>query len=188
MVSREQLEQLKSIDELSDRLEAAARLTNGNIVEIGGGEGINTIRFLTVVRDRDKIVIVVDPFEAIDGADESYFTPYTIDRFADTIRKSAPSERMTLIKKASQDVSAKRELHKFTPIGFIFIDGLQDKESVMSDIQLAVSLNTEIICIDDYDRLTESSQVPVAVDWFRQRLVNYEFVYNGQREVYFLRK
>lgn len=174
---------------MSDRLEAIARLTKGNIVELGGGEGINTLRFLKVVDERDETVVVIDPFEQIPGADESYFEPYSMADFLKTVNSFPElSKNMLLIDLPSQHADVIEELKKWAPIGFMFIDGLQDKESVMADIRLAVSLDAEVICIDDYDRLTPSSQVPLAVDWFRQRLVNYEFVYNGQREIYLLRK
>ena len=188
MVSVEQIGWLVDIPELSDRLEVVARLTPGNIVEIGGGEGINTLRFLKIAGSRSETVIVIDPFDYIPGSDKSYFEPYTMADFLKTINNHPElSKNMLLIDLPSQHPDIAIELKSWQPIGFMFIDGLQDKESVMSDIRLAVSLDVEVICIDDYDRLTESSQVPLAVDWFKQRLIQYEFVYNGQREIYLVK-
>jgi predicted O-methyltransferase YrrM len=186
MTTEQQIKDLSKLEDLSDRLEAAARLSDGQIVEIGAGEGINTLRFLKIADERNTVTIVIDPFEQIEGADESYFRPYSLENFLKTTEKYF--KHLYLVQLPSQAPRVKDEIKPLGKIGFVFIDGLQDKDSVMYDIQLAASLDAEIICIDDYNRLTESSQVPVAVDWFRQRLINYEFMYNGQREVYFIRK
>lgn len=175
--------------DFSKRLQNVAGMACGNIVEIGGGEGINTIGFLRIAREGKRSVIVVDPFEQIPGADESYFKPYSYEKFISNIRDKSEylADHLHVIDLPSQHEDVLKELSTLKPIGLMFIDGLQDKESVMSDISLAVELDAEVICLDDYDRLTESSHVPIAVDWFRQRLVNYKFVYNGQRECYFIR-
>lgn len=188
MVSKRDIENLANIFEFSDRLEFASTLSGGNIVEIGGGEGINTIRFLRVARERKSTVIVVDPFEPINDADESYFRPYTLDKFLNNIMGKSQylADHLHLIKKASQDPDAMLELGAFYPIGFVFVDGLQDKESVLSDLRLAELLETDIICVDDYNRLTVSSQVPLAIGDFLNE-TKYKFIDIGTREVYFIR-
>lgn len=193
MISIEQLAMvITRIDDMSDRLAAVARLTTGNIVEIGGGEGINTLRFIKIAAERQHTAVVIDPFDMIQGADESYFKPYSLGKFLETVENNCSQDELYhlhLIYLPSQSPEALERLKAgYIPIGFMFIDGLQDKESVMSDIRLAVSLDVDVICIDDYDRLTECSQVPLAVDSFRGMLVQYDFVYSGQREIYLVRK
>lgn len=188
MVSREQIEALAQIDEISDRLEAASRLADGNIVEIGGGNGVNTIRFLRTAREKKTTVVVVDPFEQIAGAPESYFKPYTVEQFYESIASKSEylADHLQLINLASQNQEVYRRLTAFMPIGFIFIDGLQDRDSVYSDLKLAGLLGVDIICVDDFDRLTAISEVPIAVEKFRAT-TKYKFVDIGKREVYFIK-
>lgn len=174
------------VDNLSDRLERVCWLTSGNIVEIGGGEGLNTIRFLKIAREKKTTVIVVDPFEQIPGADESYFNPYTLEKFKQTVTQSEYlADHLHLVQLPSQHEDVEVTLSAYKPIGFMFIDGLQDKKSVFKDLVLAESLGAEIICVDDYDRLTETSQVPMAVHEFNL-VTRYKFI-KGKREAYFVK-
>jgi hypothetical protein len=46
------------------------------------------------------------------------------------------------------------------------VDGLQYKDSVISDLNLMKKLNCNIICVDDFTRNTNESQVPLAIDEF----------------------
>jgi hypothetical protein len=184
-LTEQYIKSLGEIEDMQDRLAEAARLADGHIIEIGAGEGVTTLRFLQIAEIRGSKVIVIDPFEQIAGADESYFKPYSKKKFIATVDRYL--KNMYLVELPSQAPEVRTKIGELGKVGFVFIDGLQDKESVMSDIRLAASLDVEIICIDDYDRLTDSSQVPLAVDWYRQRLPNYKFIYNGQREVYFLK-
>ena len=46
------------------------------------------------------------------------------------------------------------------------MDGLQYEEAVLSDLNLMHSVGCKVICVDDYKRLTELSQVPLAVTKF----------------------
>ena len=187
MVSEQGIRSLADVEELGRRLQYAYSWTKGNAVEIGGGEGINTLHLLQVAQIKETTVIVVDPFEQIPGADESYFKPYTLERFKATINAYPDlSKNMLLIDLPSQHPDVKTDLQSWMPIGFMFIDGLQDKESVLSDLLLAQQLETEIICVDDYDRLTESSQVPLAVLEFL-KVTMYKMVNIGKREIYFIR-
>lgn len=182
------IEALRDIDDMSDRLEQAFEIAPGNIVEIGGGEGINTIRFLLTAREKKTTVIVVDPFEKIAGADDSYFKPYTRDEFYNNIAKKSEylADHLHLIDLPSQNAQVHRRLKEFVPIGFMFIDGLQDTQSVLSDLRLAEALEAEIICADDYNRLTRTSQVPLAVTEFL-KTTKYKMIDIGKREVYFVK-
>lgn len=181
MITVEQIKALAKIEDFSDRLEAAARLTTGNIVEIGGGEGINTLRFLQVAKERGGKVIVVDPFEQIPGADESYFKPYPIDKFLETTKEF--HHFLHIIKLPSQDPRVRYELFKYGPIGLMFIDGIQDADSVFQDLITADLLRSEIICVDDFNRETASSQVPKAVNLFIELGDNYKLI-STNREAY----
>lgn len=188
MVSKRDIKNLANIFEFSDRLEFAATLAKGSIVEIGGGEGINTLRFLRVLEQRDcisEVVFVVDPFQQIPGADESYFMPYTLERFKQTVAKYL--DEMIIIDLPSQDPQVRDFLSTVGLIGFMFIDGLQDQASVLSDLRMAESLGVSIICVDDYNRLTASSQVPLAVAEFTP-YTKYKFIDIGTREAYFIKK
>lgn len=188
MVPREFIESLREFDELSDRLERVVRHVSGNIVEIGGGEGINTIRFLLAAREAKTTVIVVDPFEQIPGADKSYFEPYTYEKFIASIKQKSVylADHLRIIKKSSQDPEAWIELGEYEPIGFVFVDGLQDRASVFSDLKTAELLWAEVICVDDYDRLTNTSEVPLAVKDFIPT-TSYKFIDIGKREAYFIK-
>ena len=173
------------VEEMSDRLEAVARLTSGNIVEIGGGEGLNTIRFIKIAKEQNRKVITIDPFDDIPGADESYFKPYPLEKFS--LNVGDCTGYLSLLRLPSQHESVQLTMLKHKPVGFVFIDGLQTKEAVLSDLRLAESLDAEIICVDDYDRLTESSQVPLAVREFTTE-TNYTFIDIGKREAYFIKQ
>jgi hypothetical protein len=49
-------------------------------------------------------------------------------------------------------------------------------------------LNCKVICVDDYNRLTNISQVPLAIDEFMKYNKNYEVIYqNNNKEVYLVR-
>jgi hypothetical protein len=180
---------IAGVEDMGDRLVKAAWLTHGNIVEIGGGEGLNTIQFLKIARERKHEVIVVDPFEQIPGADESYFKDYSFEKFTANIESKCSDyllDHLRIIELPSQDNDMVNRLKYYFPIGFMFIDGLQDRLSVLSDLRLAEALNVEIICVDDYDRLTPSSQVPRAVSDFIET-TNYKFINIGKREAYFIK-
>ena len=183
-----EIDRLGSVEDMGYRLTVVAESTNGNIVEIGGGEGINTIKFLQIAGKREQTVVVVDPFEQIPGADETYFTPYTIENFLANIRSQPGNldKDLLILQMPSQHDDVKEDLPFFKPIGFMFIDGLQDTESVLSDLRLAESLEAEVICVDDYNRLTRTSQVPLAVTKFLET-TNYKFIDIGKREAYFVK-
>lgn len=180
----EEIKALAEIEDMGDRMQKACLLTSGNIVEIGGGEGTNTIRFLRTAQHKNCKVIVVDPFQYIEGADESYFTPYTAEKFMANVGNS---ERLHIIHLPSQHKWVPEELATFKPIGFMFIDGLQDRLSVLRDLYLAEGLGVEIICVDDFDRLNASSQVPLAVENFIASRTPYKFINIGKKEAYFVK-
>lgn len=167
------------------RLIDASALTTGNIIEIGGGEGYNTIRFATVASIRGAKVIVVDPFEKPKGGPDSYFDPYPYEKFKENIYGF---QNIEVIKLPSQDPEAIQKMAEFMPVGFVFVDGIQYKANVVTDLQTAAMLKAEVICVDDYSRLTGISEVPLAVGEFLKSTEEYTFTHFGRREGYFIRK
>ena len=47
----------------------------------------------------------------------------------------------------SADPKVYDELLNYTPISFAFVDGLQFKDSVLSDLALMTRLNVPVICV-----------------------------------------
>lgn len=140
------------------------RVHKGNIIEIGAGNGESTEEFLKISKKYNHNVIVIDPFE--DGWDdmpETYGKPYPYQIFKSRVSKY---ENLNLVKKSSTDKNIYNELINFLPISFSFVDGLQYKNSVISDLNLMKKLNCNIICVDDFTRNTNESQVPLAIDEF----------------------
>lgn len=135
---------------------------DGNIIEIGGGYGENTTTFLGISKLHSRKVLVIDPYESgWDNMPEGY--KYKYDIFNNATRNY---DNMYLHRYSSLDESCHNKIIEFDPIIFAFIDGLQYKDVVISDLRLIERFNPPIICVDDYNRLTDQSQVPLAVDEF----------------------
>jgi len=158
---------------------------DGYCIEIGAGYGETTVKLLP--QTKNFKVIVVDPFEmGWDKMPESYGKPYPYTLFENAVKNF--SNRLILIKKLSDDPTVLDELKKYSPIVFSFVDGLQYVDNVLSDLKMMDELNCKIICVDDYNRLTKISQVPLAIEEFMKINQNYEMVYfQGDKEVYLVR-
>jgi hypothetical protein len=158
---------------------------DGYCVEIGAGYGETTVKLLP--QTKNFKVIVVDPFETgWDKMPESYGKPYPYTLFESAVKGF--SNRLILIKKLSDDPTVLDELKNYSPIVFSFVDGLQYVENVLSDLKMMDELNCKIICVDDYNRLTKISEVPLAIEEFMKINQNYEMVYfKGDKEVYLVR-
>lgn len=159
----------------------------GSIVEIGAGEGISTFNFLKICEElnnksnKNSKVIVIDPFEeGWDDMPPTYGTPYPFSQFEQNVKSC--KENLHLIKKSSQDKSVYDDLYNFKPITFGFIDGLQYKEAVINDLILLDSLDCKIICLDDSTRMTEFSQVPLAIEYFLSKYNDYD-VYDDKKSI-----
>lgn len=159
---------------------------DGYCVEIGAGYGETTVKLLP--QTKNFKVVVVDPFETgWDKMPESYGKPYPYTLFERAVKGF--SNRLILIKKLSDDPTVLDELKNYLPIVFSFVDGLQYVENVLSDLKMMDELNSKIICVDDYNRLTKISEVPLAIEEFMKINQNYEMVYfKGDKEVYLVRK
>lgn len=149
-----------------------SRLPYGNIVEIGGGFGESAETFCKYADN----VLVIDPYEeGWEDMPKSY--QYAYSKFRNN---TAHLNNLTLHKYASQHESCAAVIEQFKPISFCFIDGLQFKDAVLSDIALMEQFEPLIICIDDANRLGGQSEVPLALEAYTGR---YQLIYQG-REAY----
>ena len=139
----------------------------GSIVEIGAGNGDATEIFIKTGRQ----VIVIDPFESGWGQiPESYGAPYSYHKFREKI---GTPDNLILHQYPSQSPGVQEFLLNFKPIAFAFVDGLQFEDSVLRDLRLMEALEVGLIAIDDVHRLTDISQVPLAIEKF---LANSQYI------------
>jgi hypothetical protein len=166
-------------------------LYGGNIIEIGAGHGESTKKLLQIAKNYNSKVIVIDPFE--DGWDEmpeTYGKPYPYEIFKSNVLDY--EKNMVLIKKSSLEENVYDDIVNHLPISFSFVDGLQYKEAVLSDLMLMRKLNCNVICVDDYTRNTKESQVPLAIDEFLTLFNDYEILYSEnipvRSKIYLIKK
>lgn len=125
------------------------------IVEIGGGVGESTVELLKIAKEKNTKVIVIDPFDK-DSMPESYRYNYE-----DFVRNTFPYRDYLILKVIhSQSEEAEKFLEQFK-IGFAFVDGLQYKGAVLSDLR--ITWHSKLICVDDANRSSDISQVPAAL-------------------------
>lgn len=177
--------QLPHNDRLTQVFNNLLNIEDGYCIEIGAGYGETTVKLLNSVKNYK--IIVVDPFEdGWDNMPESYGKPYPFFLFQNAIKQF--SDKVILIKKSSDDSSVIDELLKYKPIIFSFVDGLQYTDNVLYDLNMMDKLNCKVICVDDYNRLTNISQVPLAIEEFIKNNKNYDVVYqNDNKEIYLVR-
>lgn len=130
----------------------------GDIVEIGLGYGETTKQLLKVAKDNKRIVIGIDPFGDIDMP-KSYI--YDYGKFESNI--SDYKDYLELYKVNSLSEEAE-ECLKGRDISIAFVDGLQYKRAVLSDLYLVHK--AKVIIVDDMNRMTGCSQVPQAVEQY----------------------
>src|SRR3990167_3053302 len=129
----------------------------GDIVEIGAGYGENTIKFLTLAEKYDRQVIVIDPFET--GWHQ--MPRYSYDLFC----KITDEFKSKLVVHKLNSLSEEAEIIcRNTNIAFAYIDGLQYKGAVLSDLRIVS--HAVCICVDNMDRVTGESHVPATVKQF----------------------
>ena len=172
-------------DRLTEVFNNLLSVEDGYCIEIGAGYGETTVKLLNQVKNYK--IIVIDPFEdGWDNMPESYGKPYPFFLFQNAIKQF--SDKVILIKKSSDDSSVIDELLKYKPIIFSFVDGLQYTDNVLYDLNMMDKLNCKVICVDDYNRLTNISQVPLAIEEFIKNNKNYDVVYqNDNKEIYLVR-
>lgn len=159
----------------------------GNFIEIGAGIGETTRRLLVSAKAFSHSVLVIDPFESgWNDMPESYGKPYPYEQFKKNV---GDSPNLIVHKYSSQHPSCYDFIFQHAPISFAFIDGLQYKDAVLSDLRLVAQFNPAVICVDDINRLSDISQVPLALEEFLPSS-NYKLV-KTDREVmegYLVRK
>lgn len=160
---------------LIDSLEKILLKYKGNIIEIGAGIGETTIKFLKLAKKYNVKVIVIDPHElGWDNIPESYGHPYQYETFLKNVQDY--KEYLIHYRVSSLENGLDSKLQQHSPFIFSFVDGLQYKDAVLSDLNLMKKVNVPVICVDDYTRLTEISQVPLAVEEFMKENTNYELL------------
>lgn len=156
------------------------RFKNINCIEIGGGNGDTTKE---IAKYASKL-LVIDPFTYNNGADNSYIDPYPVEIF---LNNTKGFDNVRLHKETSLHKSSKEEILKMKPIFFAFLDGLQYKEIVLKELEMFALMDTEIICVDDINRITSISEVPLAVREFLKTNKKYELVDIGVQEGYLIK-
>ena len=147
------------MDKIIEILEDVCRY-KGDIVEIGAGHGLNTVKFLEVAQRFDKKVLVVDPFEfGWQDMPRSYGEPYTFEGFQKNIKISELGRYCHLLETSSLSSKAEKFLNEW--LCFAYIDGLQFKNAVLNDIRIVE--RARVIVVDDMNRSNDWSQVPQAI-------------------------
>lgn len=144
----------------------------GNIIEIGAGEGHSTKVFLQHASEANRQVLVVDPWETFNSGLPGY-NQYTYRNFVD---RTAGFTNMTVCKKPSSDREVPKVMEKMRPFAFAFVDGIQLTHNVLCDLFLCSANEVSVICVDDYNRSTEFSQVPSAIHKFTTGNNKYRLV------------
>jgi len=133
----------------------------GDIAEIGAGVGNTTYNLAKIARESNRQVLVVDPFEK--GWKEMpsrYGEPYPKGKFITNVKKYI--DCINLHEESSLCESSEKFLS--VPLCFAFIDGLQFKGAILSDLRIVS--HAKVICVDDMNRITGQSQTPSAVKEF----------------------
>jgi len=159
----------------------AAQNLDGPIVEIGAGCGKTTAQLLIVAKQYDRMVYVIDPYSGdMPPGYGGPNTPYTKENLMDNVEEVNGQDHFTLIEQSSQDMDP-NIIWNLGPLCFAFVDGLQDRASVINDLRLVSKCS--VIAVDDYKRHTEISQVAIAVEQFiRTNSVHYDLFVDGHTE------
>jgi hypothetical protein len=149
--------------------------TPGNIIEIGCGNGDTSLVLLKVCKKYNVKFVAIDPFEDNwDNVPEGYGTPYPYKTWSDNVKQY--KDIIVHHRLPSQDKKLYKLLEPNKSYSFAFVDGIQYKDAVLSDINLMVHLDVPVICLDDFTRNTDISQVPTAVDEFLSTNKDYKLI------------
>lgn len=137
----------------------------GDFAEIGLGLGETTKILLGIASKCGKTVWGVDPFESgWSEMPEGYAKPYKEADFIANVTPYLQNVDFVLLRSNSLSKEAEAFLNK--PLALAFVDGLQYKGAVLSDLRIVS--HAEIIVVDDFDRSTGMSQVPEAIEeWLK---------------------
>ncbi len=150
----------KSLQEWADEVAAS-----GNLIEIGCGFGTTTIKLCEVAEKHQVQVFAIDPFDQNPDVDRSY-NGYPYDTFINNVNVWIDKRVLVHYRVSSNSPSLYHTLIKYEPFSFAFVDGVQTKDFVLGDLDLMDRLHVSRIAVDDYGRLTDISQVPVAIEEF----------------------
>jgi len=144
----------------------------GNFVEIGAGTGHTTEKLLKAAQDDYRKVLVIDPWQS----DKHQPPGYGVYSYEDFKERTKGYSNLIVAQMPSFFKEVEVYLRDILPIAFAFVDGLQYKENVLSDLFLMSAFGAKVICVDDINRSTPISQVPEAVEKFLEGNKNYKRV------------
>ncbi len=162
-------------------LDYILQLDMGNLIEVGCGSGMTTKIMLAAAKKYERKVIAIDPFESDSTMPEGY-GGYPFSVFADNT--VGYRDQLVLCRHRSLSSYSLDAINANGPIAFAFLDGLQYRTNVLNELRLCAVKNVAVICVDDINRLTDVSQVPLAVRDFMKECDKYEFVGNDLIEGY----
>jgi len=144
----------------------------GSVIEIGAGNGETTKLF---AENTGRKIICIDPFtpETDDRLSEQYCDPYSVEEWTDKLKGYT---NVTLAMLKSDDPDVHNILQSARPIAFAFVDGLQLKDSVLSDLAIMSAYKAQIIAVDDYERTNEFCKVPEAMVEFFKTNRDYKLI------------
>lgn len=146
-------------------LDALFPVVPGNLLEIGCGAGLTTKIFLEAANKWNRRVLAIDPFEdAWNSMPSGYGEPYPYQTFQSMV--AGIDQRLTLCRNLSVSSYAVQALKDAGQIAFAFLDGLQYQSNVVKELEMMQNAGVSVICLDDVNRLTDVSQVPLALREF----------------------
>lgn len=149
-------------------LDSLLPMCSGNLVEIGAGSGMTTRVLLQAAETFNRRVLAIDPFE--DGwasMPVGYGVPYPHAVFREQVK--GMESRLTLCQNLSASSFAWEAIDRHRPIAFAFLDGLQYQGNVVKELEMMQKAKAVVIAVDDVNRLTDVSQVPLALREFLER-------------------
>lgn len=149
----------------------AAMSFDGDIVEIGIGHGETTVELLKVAYANNRKLIGIDPYK--DGWGNMPESYRYIEPYIETINHPDcfTLYKINSLSKEAQEICSGK-------VAFAFIDGLQFKGAVLSDLRILS--HAKVIMIDDFDRSTSDSQVPEAIDEYMKFNPNKKLINKGR--------
>lgn len=146
-------------------LDALFPVISGNLLEIGCGAGLTTKILLEAANKWNRRVLAIDPFEdAWNSMPSGYGEPYPYNKFQSVV--SGIDQRLVLCRNLSASSYAVQAVSDASPIAFAFLDGLQYQSNVVKELEMMQNAGVSVICVDDVNRLTDVSQVPLALREF----------------------
>ena len=170
---------------MKDLIEETLKANQGNIVEIGGGYGENTKVFGEIAKKYQRKVLVIDPFESGWASMPQGYGGYAYKDFRENIKDY--HDHVFICFLPSQDSRCVEAIESIRPIAFAYVDGLQFKASVISDLELMSKFDVPLIAVDDFDRQSPISEVPIAIYEWLTYTPKYELIENKDKRRAYLK-